>query len=81
VRVKADNEGRDAERSDTTRLGVPLQNQLRLCGSDIEAPATDLLNTGNVLGDVLDADGVLHSETVGLTFDTRLVDEDTAIGG
>ena len=81
MRVKADNEGRDAERSDTTRLGVPLQHQLRLWVTEIERVVAYLLNTGNVLGDVFDADGVLHSQTVGLTFDTRLVDEDTAIGG
>lgn len=39
-----------------------------------------LLNPGNVLSDVLDADGVLDSQTVRLALDTGFVNEDTAIG-
>lgn len=43
--------------------------------------AAHLLNTSNVLCDVLDADRVLYGKTMRLTLDTSLVDEDTTIGG
>ena len=42
---------------------------------------THLLDTGDVLGDVFDRDGVFNGQTVGLALDTGLVDQDAAVGG
>lgn len=39
-----------------------------------------LLNTGNVPGDVLDRDGVLDGQAVGLAFHACAVDEDASVG-
>lgn len=39
-----------------------------------------LLDPGNVSSDVFDGNGVFDGETVGLTFCTRSVDEDSSIG-
>lgn len=39
-----------------------------------------MLDPGNVSSDVFDGNGVFDGETVGLTFCTRSVDEDSSIG-
>lgn len=39
-----------------------------------------LLHTGNILGDVLDADGIFDGQTMALGLQTGLVDQDTGIG-
>lgn len=38
-----------------------------------------LLNTGNVLANVLDGHRILHGQTMTLTLDTRLVDQYTRV--
>jgi hypothetical protein len=40
---------------------------------------THLLDTGNVLGDVLNANGIFDSQAVRLALDTSFVDENTAV--
>jgi hypothetical protein len=62
-------------------VGVKADNQSR----DAERAHTTrlgvlLLHAGNVLSNVLDRDGVLDSQTVGLALDARLVDKDTTVG-
>ena len=80
MRVKANNEGRNTERTDTTGLGVSLYMSASTGLMRAMPKVAHLLNTGNVLGDVFDADGVLDGQTMGLAFDTGFVDEDTSVG-
>lgn len=42
---------------------------------------TDLLDAGNVAGDVLDGDGVLDCQAVRLALDARAVNQDAGVGG
>ncbi len=41
----------------------------------------NLLNPGDVLGDVLNADWILDGQSMGLAFHTSFVDQDAAVGG
>lgn len=42
---------------------------------------TYLLDPRDVLGDVLDADRVLHRQSMTLALHPRFVDQDTSVGG
>lgn len=88
VVVKASDEARDAERPDSSRLGValrrahsgqlpdsPSQNRVRT------GARTYLLDSSNVPRDVLDRDGVLDRQPVRLALCPCAVDQDARVGG
>jgi hypothetical protein len=42
---------------------------------------TDLLDPSNMLGDVFDRDRIFYCQSMRLTLDSRLVNQDSSIGG
>lgn len=79
---RVDSRGLGHEQVRHSVVGVKADDE----GRDTERAHTTrlgvlLLDARNVLGNVLDGDGVLDSEAVGLALDARLVDQDTAVGG
>jgi hypothetical protein len=78
MRVKSDDEGRDSEWSNTTRLSITLNQD---ASSIQERPLvlTYLLYACNVPCDVLDRDWVLHRKAMVLAFYSRFINQDPPI--
>jgi len=63
------------------RIAYNAVNRMNAIHKQLDDMGSDLLNSCNVSGDVLDSHRVLDSETVALTFYPCLVDQDPAIRG
>lgn len=86
--IVADNQCRDTEGANSSRLGVALRGGKR--EHDNQSPSSrreqrkkvaHLLNARNMPRDVLDGYGVLDGQTVGLALGASAVDEHTSVGG
>lgn len=84
--VEAGDEARDAERPDTSGLRIFLHAgehyrvSLFSGAGDNTEGSSYLLDASNVPGDVLDRDGVLDGQAVGLALHACAVDEDASVG-
>lgn len=81
--VEADDKAGDSEWPHSSRLSVALWEVIgESTGRKGHGSGrrTDLLNRGDVSGNVLDRDGILNSQAVRLALHASAVDEDTSIG-
>lgn len=77
---RVDSTGLGLEKMRLRVVGVKSHNQGRdTKGTNTSRLGIPLLDASNVLGDILDGRWVLDSKAVRLTFDTRLVDQNSTI--
>lgn len=79
MRIESDNERRDTERPDTTRLSIFLRCVLVRPALKVDRGATHLLDSSNVASNVFHRNGILNGQAMALAFYPCFVDENSAI--